>query len=686
MKKLSFLIAFAAFVSQCVFAQIAVWRNGEVVYETEYAIDSISLIHNRDHSIYDFSTIGHVQERITGLYYQFGRDKSYRNRLVCGFQGLNTDIEYNYRGYSTGSSITQITQYALTSDGSPDLSAVNGNDPWNALTTLIHEAGLIIDGIREHCDTMDVNFAYALGEVLTLRSFGYLEMIKLWGDIPIEYFEPLANSGADSVLTPKVDRNQVFERIRTDLKQAAILMPWSEECPNIGNLDVQRLYTDGYRVNEATNRHFVETESAPCNYTGRPSRAAALALLARADLMYAGKAVRPDTWIVGGGSSYSVQYNIPNAAKRKDIYQEVLQVCAQIINHESYKLLPDYAEIFKRICADVTNYQQSEVIWEIPFNNNVRGQFMQYNMLRVENNAAGKLINTYNSGNTDYTRSNQAVAVVPTFYYDFEQGDIRRDVTVSPYRWDYSNNNLPYFEHDYALYQRINQIHRLYLGKYRAEWMNRMCKPDDGVNYPIIRFADVLLMFSEASIGGISGDVPANYTGIDGNATFNQVRARAGLAPKTLTMDNLMKERAFEFCGEYIRKYDLMRWGLLKDKMVETTNRLQNLAAHTGEFAQLSDTVYVKYRRDDSYCLPGVQGLVIEEIWGLNKGEIGRPANYDPQNGWTRVDIYHMDEDPYLRLYKLYENAATIDGHQYWPIFPYNLQNSQGNLWNDYSY
>lgn len=680
MKKLSLFLFLAAFMSECLFGQITVWRNGEVVYETEYAIDSISLIHNRDHSVYDFSDISHVQERISGLYYQFGRDKSYRNRLACGYQGLNTDIEYYIK------TTIQNSQYSISSEGTNELSATNGNDSWNALTTLIHEAGLVAEGIRAHCDTTQAEYAYALGEVLTLRSFAYLEMIKLWGDIPLDYFEFVQAP----VLTPKVDRNIVFERIRTDLKQAALLMPWSESCPNIGTFSSMRVYSDGYRILENDYRHYMEENSSPNNYTGRPSKAAALALLARADLMYAGKAVRPDNWTVGGGSSYSVQYNIKDAAKRQEIYQEVLQACAQIINHESYKLLPKYEDIFKNICADVTDYSQSEVIWEIPFNNGLRGQFMNYNMVKVNANANGKLINTVEG--TAGTRSNSAICIVPTFYYDFEQGDVRRDVTISPYNWDYSNNissKIPEFVQSGQsyVYQKLNTINRFYLRKYRVEWMKReFAYYDDGINYPIIRFADVLLMFSEASIGGISGDVPANYTGIDGSATFNQVRARAGLSPKTLTMENLMKERAFEFCGEYIRKYDLMRWGVLKEKLVETNTRLQNMAAHTGEFAQLGDTVYCKYRLDNTYTKTGEPGLVIEQLWGLNKGETGMPAGYDPQNGWIRTDIYNKDGENYLQSYKLYEDAAIIDAHQYWPIFPVNVESSNGNLWNDYAY
>lgn len=684
MKKISLFLFLLAFASECLLGQITVWRNGQVLYETEYAIDSISLIHNRDHSVYDFSDISHVQERISGLYYQFGRDRSYRNRLACGYQGLNTDIEYFNKMNILNS------QYSMTSLGTNDISASNGNDPWNALTTLIHEAGLVAEGIRTHCDTTQIDYAYALGEALVLRAFGHLEMIKLWGDIPLDYFEPVQAPDFSPVLTPKVDRNIVFEHIRADLKQAANLLPWSESCPNIGTLSPHRIYSDGYRIKEDDYRHYMEDNSSPQNYTGRPSKAAALALLARADLMYAGKAVRPDTWIVGGGSSYSVQYNIKNAAKRQEIYQEVLQSCAQIINHESYKLLPNYEDVFKRICEDVTDYSLSEVIWEIPFNNGARGQFMNYNMVKVNANAIGKLINTIEG--TSGTRSNSIISVVPTFYYDFEQGDVRRDVTVSPYNWDYSSNissKIPEFVQSGQSYvfQKLNTINRFYLRKYRVEWMKReFAYYDDGINYPIIRFADVLLMFSEASIGGISGDVPVNYTGIDGSATFNQVRARAGLSPKTLTMENLMKERAFEFCGEYIRKYDLMRWGVLHDKLVETNDRLQNLAAHTGEFAQLGDTVYCKYRLDNTYTKTGEPGLVIEQLWGLNKGETGMPAGYDPQNGWIRTDIYNRDGENYLQSYKLYEDEAIIDAHQYWPIFQVNLDTSDGNLWNDYAY
>lgn len=666
MKKFSLSIILSVFVCINAFTQIAVWQNGNVIYENEYAVDSITFIRGRDHSVYDFSTIEHVQERISGLYYQFGRDKSYRNRLACGYQGLNTDIEFRCK---TGSSV--LAQYAMTAEGIPDLTTTNKKDPWNALTSLIHEAGLVIEGIRLHCDTTQAKFAYALGEALTLRSFGYLEMIKLWGDIPLDYYED-TYALSEKVITPKVDRNIVFERIRTDLKRAAELMPWSENCPNIGNLGACRIAESGYALFD--NYKYMEESSSPTNYTGRPNKATALALLARADMMYAGKAMRPDTWIVGGGSSCSIQYNIKDAAKRQAIYQEVLEACAEIIKHEPYKLAANYEDIFRKICADYTTYQQSEVIWEIPFRDGARGQVMNYNMLRIDQTVAGKMINTVSG----YPNCNSTITIVPTFYYDFENGDKRRDITMVPFKWAEESGHVS---------QVINRINSFYLGKYRVEWMKRpRLGGDDGINYPIIRYADVMLMFSEASIGGISRDVPTNNTGLDGATLFNQIRARAGLAAKPLTMENIIKERAFEFCGEYIRKYDLMRWGILKDKLVETTSRLQNLAAHTGEFEQVGENVYYKYREDYNYTNTGEKAFVIDSIWGLNKGETEKPATYDAVNGWKKKNIYLSNDQPVLQDYQLYVDPETIDNHQYWPIFPVNIQSAEGNLWNDYGY
>lgn len=61
-----------------------------------------------------------------------------------------------------------------------------------------------------------------------------------------------------------------------------------------------------------------------------------------------------------------------------------------------------------------------------------------------------------------------------------------------------------------------------------------------------LRFADVLLMHSELT---------ETATGM------NLVRARAGLPPVAWSMDNLKRERLYEFAFEGLRWFDLVRWG-----------------------------------------------------------------------------------------------------------------------------
>ena len=73
-------------------------------------------------------------------------------------------------------------------------------------------------------------------------------------------------------------------------------------------------------------------------------------------------------------------------------------------------------------------------------------------------------------------------------------------------------------------------------------------------DFPLMRYADVLLMAAECQARGVSG--------IDGLTAFNQVRARAGLpAANGLTLDDILDERARELYQECWRRNDLIRFG-----------------------------------------------------------------------------------------------------------------------------
>ncbi len=91
-------------------------------------------------------------------------------------------------------------------------------------------------------------------------------------------------------------------------------------------------------------------------------------------------------------------------------------------------------------------------------------------------------------------------------------------------------------------------------------------------NFPIIRYADVLLMAAEADlkVNGTPSTQAVEY--------YNQVRRRAygyssvttpvaGLDVASFTFQNIVDERSRELCFEGLRRQDLLRWGIMAQEM-----------------------------------------------------------------------------------------------------------------------
>ena len=620
-----------------------------------------------------FSSPANTELAISGVYELFGQDRGYRNRLSCGYAGLNTDIEYNRK-----SSKDYAIYQTKTTD--TDLSNAKGNDAWGYLTTMIERCNSIVDGIDAYgypsASVKDsLQFDYLKGEALFLRAFALLEMVKYWGDVPVK-IKSYDGSSLDEATSAKVDRNVAFEQIRKDLKQAAELMEWS----GAAQLDAAR--------------------STVC----RPSKAAALALLARADLMYAGKAVRP-TQLVAGNSDYEITWNLPNYTDREALYKEVMWACDSIIRKEESKLLPDYEQIFKYLCADETNYDKMEHIWVIPLANGARGQVINYNCAKFNSENADSPgdytmgILLHNIKYSETVSSNFAMSMVPTLLFAYENNDQRRDVTVLPYKWQVAtagsgpnHESLPRGDKSQmCLYPKLqSDASQWACGKYRIEWMGHDNNgTDDGVDFPIIRMSDVFLMFAEASIGSVdkttvTSDVPTQYTG---QQCLDMVRARAGVGSVPLTLEAIQEERKLEFAGEYIRKWDLMRWGILKEALVAAHERIEELRETYD-----AHVLYAKYKEDKSYLQAGardfdgkevVRGYTIEEVFGFRMDDQGSKSG----DLWVSEKCKFADKlSPATYILYDYNDPESINSHQYWPIFATVLGASNGELFNNYGY
>ena len=122
---------------------------------------------------------------------------------------------------------------------------------------------------------------------------------------------------------------------------------------------------------------------------------------------------------------------------------------------------------------------------------------------------------------------------------------------------------------------------KIYPKKYtRNNLGSRAETTESGINYRVLRYADILLMYAEV----------LNETGrtADAYAYIQQVRDRAHL-PNLATVkpnmtqdemrDQLAHERALEFAIESQRINDLIRWGWFYDP-----NKLAELKSHDNDF------------------------------------------------------------------------------------------------------
>ena len=83
-------------------------------------------------------------------------------------------------------------------------------------------------------------------------------------------------------------------------------------------------------------------------------------------------------------------------------------------------------------------------------------------------------------------------------------------------------------------------------------------------DFPMFRYADVLLMAAECALNGAT-----SFTAAEGLGYLNDVRARAGLAPLAtadFTAQNILDERGRELYLELWRRQDLIRIGLESGK------------------------------------------------------------------------------------------------------------------------
>lgn len=583
-----------------------------------------------------FGTPDQANIAIASIYEIFVQNNSYRNRLWLQM-GTNTDLEYR-SGWSdnkVGTFTKADDLFSLYAANTTIAEGYNNTDdnPWNRVYNGIERANLAIEGIRTYGNPAEGNdMGQLLGEALTLRAFFYYDLIKWWGDVPARFVPVNANN----IYVPKTNRDIIYNQIITDLQEATNFL-------------------------SGPGSTFTTT-------TQRVSKDAARGLLARICLSAAGYSMRPDS-----SASDSIAIKITVSETRKsELYTIAREACRDIITDGNYSLDSTFQTIFYQQCQNNVTPGR-EVIWQLPYKFGSRGR-MLYN-LGLPREADSR------SGSHNTVAVGGQFKIMPSFYYDYDQNDTRRDVTVVPYKV-VKNATLNVMEQSLS-----SGVTGFNLGKWRAEWLSvAITGTDDGVAPIILRYADVLLMFAEADL---------YLGGTEGALYLNQVRRRAFKQPINtassydlpLTLNNIKQERAFELCGENIRKFDLIRWGELKAKIDSASANLTALRNGTGNYATVPNTLYYKYTVDNAIA-PGERVLV---IYGLNRGETDVKTTTDPTGGWEKKDwtigVSSTSNDFYLSDgFNTHFYLQDPDKRQLLPIMHQIILGSNGKLYNDYGY
>lgn len=355
-------------------------------------------------------------------------------------------------------------------------------DVWRWPYLGINNANMLIDNINK--PTMDEKQrGYIKGQALFLRAYNYFILTTNFGDVPIILHSP----GISETNIPASPQAEVYAQIVADLKEAESLLQ-GRTVTSLG-------------------------------YNDQVTITAVQAMLAKVYLYWAG-------------------YPVNDASK----YADVITYADKVINSGLHALNPDYKQVFINLCLNKYDVKEDILEWGsigaaagvTNKTGNDIGNFVgiQSSLLTVNGvldnasySAAGwiqttkKLFDSYEVDPSS-TLVNKASL------------DTRRDWNCADFVWIVNTTAATRTKTD-----KPNPW-QMMCGKFRREYCPEASRLNGtyNINWPVIRYADILLMKSEAE-NQVNGPTAAAYDAI------NQVRRRAygtmyGNIVKSITITN----------------------------------------------------------------------------------------------------------------------------------------------------
>ncbi|MDX2048823.1 MAG: RagB/SusD family nutrient uptake outer membrane protein [Chitinophagaceae bacterium] len=587
-----------------------------------------------------FSSVTNAYAALLGAYKELQGDAGYGIRISL-YWPYDTD-----EGVVTGNIDNDrrgIGRYQMLT------SNLQITNPFNQLYKGIEKANLCIEQIPQMAQytngtaSEQSELKRMHGEALTLRAQYYLELIRNFGDVPAT-FQPAYH--LKDLFIPQANRDSTYDKLLEDLALASTLLPWRTEAGS---------------------------------YNERITKGAAKALRARVALHRGGYSLRQNGQ-VERGSNHLAYYQI---AKKE---------CEELMaRRDQHTLHANFQEFWVQH-SDVSSSKNpsGEILFEIGAgggNGTTDSRLGDYD---------GPVVNV----NTRYSRGSGAIKILPTYFYAFDSVDTRRDVTITYY-------SIPAPGTDGVNYKRATTA-VMTTGKYRIDWRSpTLGSPgsnpiNKGLQWVLIRFSDVLLMYAEAANEINSGPTPEAIT------AFEEVRKRGfrgntgliGITPtdKAGFFNAIVNERFLEFGNEAIRKYDLLRWNLLETKINEARANLVKLRDRVAPYNNVPQYIYYKNGGTVPFSVNTLngEGLIYYTTAAPTGGNLPfwKPAQVPPSGvgsapsagqvtSWVRVNWAQQLTSNYADGFPLSQAMARFFVHGKSELMPYTdpiLISYQGKL------
>lgn len=503
-----------------------------------------------------YNSVYYTGLRVNKVYGLLGQDQTY-SQVLSIVAPTNSDCEL-IDGLGTNATAAS-ERGAMNYNAGPSTWEKGQNRPWVALYGIIEDCNLNIEGIRGSSlinagGSTQRSMRRYLGECLTLRAMAYLDLVRLFGDVPLK----LDKSQADlsNAFVGKTDRDVILDTLMLNLDEAAQLLPWAGDVADYTTEHVTRGYAE--------------------------------ALYAQVALTRAGYAIREQAKTGYETAEISdAQYPTqrPDAETRSALYQKAVSRLSDVIKSGKHQLNPSFEDEWYLVNQRQLDKSYQENIFEIPFGLAVTGELGYTIGVRVNGSTS-----TYGSkGNSSGKQKTTAMLL-----YSYDQHDTRRDITCIPY--EIKEDGGVTVEKTIG-----NKPVELYIGKWDVrkmsdEWLQAAKASSEkvmtGINCIRMRYSQLLLLYAEAlnELAGPTGHV-ADDAGITAKEALAMVHERAfDSADKSYAeqyvaslptdkdgfFNAIVDENAWELTGEGVRKFDLVRWGLLVKKTNEMKEKYMN--------------------------------------------------------------------------------------------------------------